>query len=168
MEKQKDSGKHVLEYASAGFFLLLGLFGLVKYSMELVQGQRSQNWPTTEGVITRSYISTYAEAEGAPSHDVKLFYSYVVEDVTYLGDRISLAGGFTSSSFRAAEKVMLQYQPGTVVTVAYDPHDPKRALLNTGSRSSSGWLLVISGAFAVFGALHFWSTRRTRREKTSV
>jgi len=169
MQKQSGLIRRIPDRVwGAGFLLLLGLIGLGWSSARLTQGWLNQNWPTTEGVITESRILTGYDSEGNASHQVKISYSYVVDDVIYIGNRLSAAGNFSASNRQAAEDVLLQYWRGTAVTVAYDPRNPARAVLETGPQSGSWLGVIISGVVAIIGTSGLWLALRTHRQNAGV
>ncbi len=164
MQKQSGCMNSMLVHVlSSGFMLLLGLAGLGWGGVELVQGWRSQSWPTTRGVVTDSRILTNYDSEGNANHEVRISYSYVVDDATYTGDRASAAGNFGASNPQTAEDVLLRYERGTSVIVAYDPRNPERAVLRPGPQRRSWWIAAISGIFAIIGGSGLLSALRTRQ-----
>jgi len=164
MQKQSGCMQSMLVHVlSSGFFLLLGLAGLGWSGVELAQGWLSQNWPTTEGVVTDSRILTDYDSEGNVRHEVRISYSYVVDDVIYIGDRLSAAGNVSASNLQTAEDVLLQYGRGTAVTVAYDPRNPEHAVLQPGSQRRSWWMAAISGIIAIVGVSGLLSALRARQ-----
>jgi hypothetical protein len=163
---QKQSGclqSMLVHLLSSGFFLVLGLAGLGWGGAELVQGWLSQSWPTTEGVVTDSRILIGYDSEGNASHEVRISYSYVVDDVTYTADRLSAASHFASGDLRRAEEFSLQYGRGTAVTVTYDPRNPEQAVLQPGPQRRSWWVAAISGIIAIVGVSGLLSALRARQ-----
>ena len=161
--------KRVPDHAwGAGFFLLLGLIGAAWRSTQLVEGLFSQNWPTTQGVITESGIWTTYDSDGDPSYKVEIAYEYVVDGVGYVRDRISAAGTFSSGNRHSAEQVMLQYRKGDEVLVAYNPRNPARAVLIPGTQGATWQGVIIFGLFAVAGALWMGVTLRNHKLRTGV
>ena len=140
-------------------------------------------WPSVEGKVRLTVI------EGARVNKrrfstigylTRMEFKYMVDGTNYVGTRISDQRTW-NHDLNDAEKYLAQYlpdvrgtrsgKPGTLdfrevfpaggtVTVAYDPHDPSRSLLDranhyvgavTWLRHITGWPMLFIGAFFAFG-----------------
>jgi hypothetical protein len=140
--------------------LLFGLAGLGVRGFRLVQGLISRTWPTTGGVITQSRITATTDSDGDTHYTVEVAYEYVVDDVAYLGDRVSYGGVFLNfRTLSAAEQTMSEYPQGRQVVVSYDPRNPQRAVLSTDTQSVSLQGLLGFGVLAIIGTLTLLGAR---------
>jgi hypothetical protein len=114
--------------------LLVALACAAIFVSRLVLDSSSRSWPTTGGVITESGISVDTDSEGDTSYQVSVAYQYIVDDVAYVGDRVSSLRAISRGSLQAAEEQWEKYLPGSEVTVFFDPKNPHRAVLETGTR----------------------------------
>jgi hypothetical protein len=140
--------------------LLFGLVGAGINGFRVVQGLISRSWPTTGGVITKSRITATTDSDGDTHYAVEVAYEYVVDDVAYVGDRVSYGGVFLNfRSLSAAEATMSEYPQGRQVVVFYDPTNPQSAVLSTDRQSVSLQGLLGFGVLAVIGILMIMGVR---------
>lgn len=140
--------------------LLFGLAGVGVNGFRAMQGLISRTWPTTGGVITQSGISATTDSDGDTTFRVEVAYEYLVDDVPYIGDRVSYGGVFLNTrSLSAAEQTMSEYPPGRQVVVSYHPRNPHRAVLSTDTQSVSLQGLLGFGVFAIIGTLMLLGAR---------
>ena len=96
-----------------------------------VAGQiRSEKFPTTPGEVLRSEVTTSRSRKGT-SYKAVIRYRYVVEDHPYESTRLRF-GQISSSDRQGAYALVAQYQPGSRVTVHFNPDNPSEALLQPG------------------------------------
>jgi hypothetical protein len=107
----------------------------------------ADSWPTVQGVIDSSSISTSRSRRGRTTYRCKVAYHFVVNGTTWTGDRMDPMG-ISSSSRSSAEENLRKYPALGPCTVHYDPADPARNCLELGSTTMS-W------AFLGFGLLMF-------------
>lgn len=123
-------------------------------------GSASRTWPTVPGTITESRIERHRHhhidstfRDDTITEQAKIEYHFEVDDHVFWGARIAYDGALGRLSAREA---VARYPYGTEVTVAYDPADPRRCVLEPGFHRSmtttglvgSAILLVV--AFALF------------------
>lgn len=116
------------------YALLLGVilyFG-IRQALEM---DDSWEWPTTEGVITRSLIVQHhprgSEKHGyAPrrEHEVRVEYSYDVAGTRYGGDRLRIRPNRYKGE-NSVKRELAKYPAGQKVKVYYDPEKPERSVL---------------------------------------
>ncbi len=111
-------------------FILVGLWAIVGAMREAWRGFRSGWWPRTTGTIIRSQIKKEGTGE----------YEKISPDIEF---QYSLHGStFQSTVIRKglpnplgqdfAEYFTSRYAVGQQVTIAYNPNDPKTAVLEPG------------------------------------
>ena len=119
-----------------------------------------KKWPTTEGRVIRSAVTTTVQHHSRPnrpgaSYSVTMYvprvvYSYEVGGHSYEGDDI----GWTTSSNKSsvAEKQVKRYPVQTQVKVFYNPEDPAQATLSISGGMLAMVLLAMAGV-AAFAAV---------------
>ncbi|MCB0035868.1 MAG: DUF3592 domain-containing protein [Anaerolineales bacterium] len=117
----------------------------------LKDGQASENWPTTIGVITTSELQTRRNGDGY-SYSPRIIYEYRVAGEAYTSGRVTVADGGSSRADSAQETVD-QYPLGAEVPVYYNPDVPTESLLEAGTPALLTWLYRGGWAFAVIGGL---------------
>lgn len=113
------------------FLLIFAIFeGFRKYK----NGQASQAWPTTEGVILSSEVRIFSEGEEtiagkkSDTYEYNIIYGFRVKFYDYESDKIRLIP-FHSTDPQEIQAIVDQYPPGERVTVYYNPDDPFESLL---------------------------------------
>lgn len=128
------------------FTLLIGvlmLMGFITENQEVELIEEAANWPTTEGVITGSYV---ANNDYADIPVVK--YEYVVDGHTYSSSGVGF--GVNGTEGPDLEK----YPEGRRVTVYYQPGHPQRAILEPERPANMQAYLggiLLSGFFVLLG-----------------
>jgi hypothetical protein len=142
------------------FFIVFCLF-LVMFSRVFTKQTRAmKKWPTTEGRIVRSEITTTLQHHRRPStgrgdysvtmYVPRIVYSYEAEGHTFESDNV---GWSTSSNKRStAEKQVKRHPLHARVRVFYDPDDPAQATLSPsmGMIPLVLWFFAGVMAFAAF------------------
>ena len=111
----------------------------------------AKNWPTTSGTVTTSQINLSQGSRVRYSGWV--VFGYQVGAQEYSASTVSTAELMQISSHgkAEAENKVARYPVGAVVTVFYDPADPKRAVLeHKGDFSLAILGLVFIGFAALF------------------
>ena len=102
-------------------------------------------WPTVSGTVISSEVLTVGTER---THELRLWFTYTVEGVTYQDSQ-------RWPVFKPEEEV--QYPPGAVVTIHYDPAKPGNALINLSEGMSLWtWLGIILIIFAFIGFIYTW------------
>ena len=120
--------------------------GLLLYGVRLIrQGQASRSWPTAPGVVRASRIRV-GESRGSsrPTRSVHVEYAYAVGGTERVSQRAGFGDPLTDEGMRA---MVERYPEGKRVTVAYDPADPGRAVLEPGVQGIAYWALFIGAVF---------------------
>jgi hypothetical protein len=121
--------------------LALAFAGIViaAIAVRLVAVRRAAHWPSTPGRIVRSgtmaQTVTHADAPSSIRNVADVAYEYTVGGRTYRGSRIGVAGSTGGPDVAAT---LARYHVGALVTVFYDPADPKNAVLERGFMGSGG------------------------------
>jgi hypothetical protein len=129
-------------------FAALALLGGVFTLSEALYAHASEHWPRTLGSIVTSRVSVEYDGDG-PIYDADIRYRYVVDGHEYTCDRVRFGGFWSFSWRRAADTFTERFPVGAPVTVAYDPAQPSRGVLEPG-RAGQAYLKVL--LFAVFAA----------------
>ncbi|MEJ2157426.1 MAG: DUF3592 domain-containing protein [Desulfobacteraceae bacterium] len=116
------------------------------------------DWPVTDGVITRSELKRGLMREGALKFQLHLAYQYRVDGQTYSGKRICF--GDPSGRREDINALLSTYPKGRKIQVYYFPNNPKVATLETdvswkGSKFLIGGLLMIG--IGLTGIRQRWS-----------
>lgn len=138
-----------------GVFIAAGLALLWAGSAEWRHARASALWPTTPGVVEKSYSTTYRRAR-----HVHIVYSYEVQAVPYRSNRVA----FGSYSPEAGRRWLKQYPVGAPVTIYFDPKDPAISVLEPRPIEGN-WVMPSFGAlFLAAGCLmgrFFWRSLRS-------
>lgn len=120
--------------AGAGYFFL--------------KSQRTSDWPSVEGVITKSSTRIQREpgTSGTPTTIADVWYTFVIDGVEYRNDTISLSQ-YGSSSASHAVKEARRYPVGSRVIVYYNPENHFDSVLER----RTPWVFI--GLFAGLGSI---------------
>jgi hypothetical protein len=146
------SGKHVAAAVVMSLVCLAAGAGLMALGVSrLRHGYRSRSWPTVPGVIRASEIRL-GRTSGAerPSMDVHIEYEYTVGGERLVSDRAGFGSPLRVKGMRA---MVDRYPAGARVSVAYDPADPRRAVLEPGIQNDVYWMLFVGALFVCSAGL---------------
>jgi uncharacterized protein DUF3592 len=140
----------IIALCMGGIFGGVGI-GLLLFGMnQRKQGTASQSWPTTTGTILSATLSQQSRRNSQGYHDVTyaptVEYTYEVNGNSYRSDKIN-AGWTVSYDAGTAQNKLSQYQPGTRVTVYYNPTNPANAVLEP--KSATGNIFMIAGGIVL-------------------
>lgn len=140
------------------FLLLFVIVGsvLIAYGgQQLWIAYQAESWPQTVGTVIASSVD-YHRSRNSASYFPRVRYRYTVDGVQYEGHRIWVEEQGRSSRGWAQE-VVARYQPGTMVTVFYDPSNPAFAVLVPGLFEGGAIIWVLVGVvFILFTAGFYW------------
>ncbi|MHC4588421.1 MAG: DUF3592 domain-containing protein, partial [Planctomycetota bacterium] len=146
----------------AGFMLVFTLFwsGIVSvFDGFLIYGgvrqARAESFPTVEGRITRSEITTHRDSEGGTTFGADIAFTYRVDGTAYTSDRYRY-GEMSSSDSSVASGVVRAHPVGANVRVFYNPRDPADAILMPGIAGQDVMLGLFLTPFNVV-MLGLWS-----------
>jgi len=104
----------------------------------------ASNWPTIEGIVESSRITTSKRSKGGTRYYCKAEYTFTVDGRACRGNTVYLANTPTSSA--TAHTDLSRFAPGNPCTVHYRPDDPSDCCLEVGSNTTA-WILLGFGAF---------------------
>jgi hypothetical protein len=100
-------------------------------------GRASRTWTTVPGTITQSRVEQFHhrddDGDDTVTEQAKIEYHFEVDNRVFWGGRVAYDGAFGKLS---AWQTVDRYPSGATVTVAYDPTDPRRCVLEPGFHRS--------------------------------
>jgi hypothetical protein len=155
---------HPFKALSTVFFGLLFVIGgycLVHFvgSPILEHAQASTHWPSVEGKITRSEVTTSRDSKGKTKYHTHVEYSYAVEGQALTNNVVWFGDDYSSSNRSTHAEVANRYPLGQTVKVFYDPSQPSLTALEPGAKFSSyvvygiGWALTIAGVLIMLSSV---------------
>lgn len=126
--------------------------------LQISEAVASSSWPTVDGQITGSVVKETLRPGSnqsglrKKSYRPQIAYRYQVDGTVYEAAKVAYGeGAFPSKS--PARAVQSRYPVGKPVSVAYNPADPKTAVLEPGA-TAKAWLLPSAGLILlIFGFL---------------
>lgn len=146
---------------AAGYIFFMFFLLAMDQIRVISQGRRSMSWPTTEGVIIRSYVSFDPGGDSSETYGPRVGFKYTVLGKEYENYEISYKQEPETNDKGSAEEVIARYPNGKAVKVYYLPKNPQISVLEPGL--GDGWpflvLLLESVVFIVAGiwAVATWS-----------
>lgn len=123
--------------------------------------KRSQRWPSVQGEVVESEVRKESRimANHTPltTFHARIRYRYVVGGSAYESDTICLGGELNTSMMGRAEERCFQYPVGALVTVYYDPRDPRSSCLE--KKGELTWFVY--GIGLVFLVVGIWLLARS-------
>lgn len=124
----------VLSVAGCLALATLGVAVLLHAVRDIARARSARHWPVARGQVICSFVNTTTDGENS-FDDLAFEYRYVVDDVPYIGERISAAEsvpitfrpGWSTARFSAG-----RYPAGTEVAVRYNPLNPSECCLEAG------------------------------------
>jgi Protein of unknown function (DUF3592) len=136
--------------AAIGAILIgMALFGLWR-------SRQTRYWQITTGNITGAGI-TEQRVRTRVVYQTKVSYGYVVNNRQYQSSRMFIGDRLHSSDRLTAEQQLRHYQPGSEVTVYYNPRHPKDAVLELKTHPVLYWLLGGGSFFLCISLLISWA-----------
>ena len=134
----------MIRKAISGVLAIICLFFFYKGFYQYYQGNRSDNWPSTQGVV---FVSESRRPASSGAEKAYIKYRYSVGNTSYESDFIHFP------EFNPANLVY-RFKKDTQVQVHYNPEDPSEAVLIPGASLKSILLFMAMGAaFLVFSLL---------------
>ena len=113
----------------------------------------SANWPTAPGRIITSKAVTENSADSSDTmYHADIRYSYIVEGVTYTGNRVRF-GEFSTNDRDYVWRTVKRYPVAKEVSVHYNPQEAGKSVLETGINWMVYSLLGGGLAFGTAGVL---------------
>lgn len=134
-------------------FVAIGILFFVLGRRASREGKRQRSWPVTNGTVTSAALGTVhggPDRRRGPGYVPQIGYDYEVAGKRYSASRIGVvpSQGYTRV---CSEQLLAQYQPGTTVSVHYDPADPATATLRPAAKGG-GFIVALGVIFIVVGA----------------
>jgi hypothetical protein len=148
-----------------GIVAICGVAALVIGWPSMRQAREAHGWPTVEGTVIRSGMSSSVVPDSADMYRPEIVYAYEVNGTAYRGSRLSFAMDASYSRSEVEEDVA-RYRPGQKVSVHYAPGEPTRACLEPGPWYA-GVSRVVTGAalLLITGILLSIRLARTRQAR---
>ncbi|MET0336103.1 MAG: DUF3592 domain-containing protein [Rhizobacter sp.] len=135
--------------------------GLLVYTQvpPILEGWRSRDWPSTQGTVESAQaVHRYGRTQnrqfsGNQTHVIELRYAFDIEGRRYTGTRRSLDDEGKVSTPESAQMQVAAYPVGRVLTVWYDPQDPKRSLTAPGLPLGAVMMASFGLCLLAFGCL---------------
>ena len=143
-------------FIGAGF-IFIGAFAYRK-------AKKTLSWKQTQGTILLSEVKKSASNAISPDigsntnranyryaniYTPEVSYSYRVQMVDYVSNKIDVFKNFGTSSSARAFAITKKYPVNANVTVYYDPENPKDAVLEAGVKTGSLFFLIVGIALFV-------------------
>ncbi len=123
-------------------FTIGGATTTLYFLREAKRGLDSESWPSTNGTVISSKISSgYYETE---YHSPENKYEYTVMSQKFSNNKLAFFNDFGSSSKRGPERIRHSYRVRTQVKVYYHPSKPELSVLIPGL-SPNLWSLLFFG-----------------------
>jgi hypothetical protein len=139
-----------------GVFVVAGLVLLWAGSAEWRHARASASWPTTSGIVEKSF-SSIGRHQG---RHIEIVYRYEVQASPFRSGRVA----FGSFSPATGLRWLRDYPVGAAVTVRYDPRNPSISVLEPTLVKGS-WVMPSFGVlFLTVGCLmgrFFWRSLRS-------
>jgi len=164
---RKSKGKGVAPGCLVIFFLVFAIAGgamfyflTLKPILLLVD---AQSWTAVGCVIDSSEVAVSSSSDG-DTYRVDIRYNYVVDGLTYYGDRYDFSVG-SSSGYDRKARIVDQYPPGSETTCYVDPDDPNRSVIDRSPGLYLLWGLfpIPFLAVGVGGLLFFLFSKKIRQ-----
>ncbi len=133
-------------------FIVGGICCLILSGYFYIQESATLSWPSTQGIVTESFVKLLHSSRGRNSIRPTVVYAYVVNERQYVSSNRGY--GIVAGPQYWAGEIVAKYPVGGVVTVYYDPNNPSDAVLEVGRgwawplTAAAGLLLIIPAIFA--------------------
>jgi Protein of unknown function (DUF3592) len=152
--QERGLGETLVLLGFPGVFVVAGLVLLWAGSAEWRHARASASWPTTPGIVEKSY-----SVLDRRTRSVHIVYTYEVGAVPYRSGRVA----FGSHSPAAGRRWLRDYPVGASVPVYFNPEDPATSVLEP-RLIEGNWVMPSFGAlFLAAGCLmgrFFWRNAR--------
>ena len=137
-------------------FVLFGSITLYIAYEFYTWAESSRDWPTTEGVVTKSdFCSEVRAARNFPYRSETYYwadiqYDYTVNGLRYISGDIGVSTAKTNVRTDVQE-VLDRFPVGRRITVYYDPFNPDDTLLEPGADTGNYVVFFVGGLFYLAG-----------------
>lgn len=145
---------------TGGVFGAVGAVIMLLGLRAIVRERATRRWPKAEGVIVSSCVDSAThqvrDAHGyyvdSTQYAPVVLYRYVVGGRTLDGTALRLSPTSMGNADKA-KAISDRYAAGASVDVSYDPADPSRAYLESGTSGGAIFLTAFGGLFVAVGVL---------------
>jgi Protein of unknown function (DUF3592) len=135
-------------------FLAFGVVGLWRGWRDLRRALASTTWPHAEGEIVGSDVHVDGHHEdGEALLRTVIRYRYDVGGRTYHGERVFFGDSLALRFAGPGKRRLAAYPTGTRVGVAYDPRQPRLAVLEPGGNVAAYLVCAVGAAVALLGVI---------------
>lgn len=156
---------HHMAIHGVPFALLIAGLAFLYLGYILVQdANNAHNWPTIEGTIVSSSVSTVKQTKGRKKtfYYPKVIYEYVQDGETRQSDRLSMSDmGY--SKMKLAKELIADYPKGSKHPIYIDPENPSVSLLRPGEDSIADFALWFGVGFVGVALFAWWGLPRVAR-----
>ena len=173
-----SQGSGCFQKIAGPIFTFMGIALLSVGILNIRKGSASNDWPTTRGEVFTSEVQSRLETSDSSSGSgsrrrrktttttvywAEMKYSYVVEGVSFEGDRVDYGMESRSSKRTRADEIVALYPVGEEVLVYYDPSDPSEAVLEPGVGAAAFLFPLIGVVFTLIGLVMLFFLFRGKR-----
>jgi hypothetical protein len=108
----------------------------------LALASASAAWPTAHGKVRACGVIEQRGAKGGHTYRSNILYEYTVAGARHQGSVVQF-GSMDMAAEAAAQKILDPYPVGSVVTVHYNPDNPKIAALETSPAAAQYRLKLV-------------------------
>lgn len=144
MHKEQTMNEAIIGMVCGGLgllaFFIAGVVSLVLGIRNRRKGAESENWPVTDGIITKTWVSesTSTDEDGwnTYSYTPEVEYQYQLGANTFTSKKISFGSTRSYGQRRKAQKELEAYPINGRVRVYYNPNNPSEAILIRGKKGT--------------------------------
>lgn len=140
----------VLVITFCAAFSLIGWLMMAQGADQIRTARAVASWPTAEGVIEAVDVYPVEGSQGQRWR-AHVTYSYAVGGRIVTASRVSLGRAPMETTQSAAESHLIQYPPGSAVTVYFNPRELTESVLDVGTPSNAYLNLAFGIALALLG-----------------
>ncbi len=125
--------------------LLIGFWLLFFVFFKYYKGIVSENWPTTKGVVTSSFVEKVLRESSSGTkvkENLKIEFDYFLENQKYHSTNFGNIEGLL-------QNIVEKYPIGKNIKVYYNPDNPMEAILNPGFSLGTSYIMFIIIGFLI-------------------
>jgi hypothetical protein len=130
----------------AGVIFLFGIILLLHFFYLFISSTKTKKWIPVKGKVLISNIDCigYIGEDADLSYKAKIEYQYGVNEESYLSKKFFYGDYIRANMPYRAKKVIKKYGKDEIITVYYNPDNPKKSVLETGVNPIIYKILFIS------------------------
>lgn len=141
-----------VRFIFALIFLIVGTVVLSFGGHSLYRAKTSTSWPSTEGHIQNSGVSSRRNNEGTRTYSADITYAFSVNGTTHTGTTVAF-GDFSSSNPLYVQDIVNRYPRNKPVPVYYLATNPDICVLEPGIKRQAWFMPGIGFIFFLAGVL---------------